>query len=250
MEGIKATYINEIERMLKRKKAILTLVLSLIVIIGGQLVFSALRNGLDLRIVNSSEFSLSVLYVLSTIILPLFSTLLTIDIFAGEFSQNTMKLTIYRPVSRFGIYLAKILAVLTFIVANLVIVMVLSTLIGLIFNPSDFNIGNLLKILLSYFVTFYPVLILTLFIALISNILKSGTAIFFLTILLYFGLQVLSIVFSNFSGVFIVSQLSWYSRFIYDTVAWGSILRQFLILTGYGIVFFTAGFYIFDKRDL
>lgn len=250
MEGFKATYINEVERMLKRKKAVLTLVLSLVLIIGGQLVFSALRNGLNLRMVNSTEFSLSVLSVLATIILPLFSALLSIDIFAGEFSQNTMKLTIYRPVSRLEIFSAKIAAVLTFVLANLVFVMVLSTLIGLVFNPADFSISGISKILLSYFVTILPVLVLVLFIVLLSNIIKNGTAVFFLSILIYFALQVMGIIFSNYSGIFIITQLTWYSRFIYDTVAWASILRQFLILTGYGIIFFTVGFYIFDKKDL
>ena len=250
MEGFKATYINEVERMLKRKKAVVTVILSLLVIIAGQVLFSSLRNGLGIRIGNSTEFSLSVLSVLSVYILPLFASLLAIDIFAGEYSQNTMKILVFRPVSRFGIFLAKIAAIATFVIANIVLVMLLSIIVGSIFNNVDFSALNFARILIAYAVTILPVMTLVLFIVLLSNILKNGAAVFFLTILAFIALKVLSIVFSDYSGIMLVSQLDWYGKFIHDTVAFDVILRQFLIMLGYGIIFFTSGFYLFDKKDL
>lgn len=250
MEAFKASFLNEIDKMLKKKKAIVIGITSLIVILLGQLTVIGLRYGWGLRGTSSTEFPLLVLSVFSNTILPLFTALVAIDIFAGEFSHNTMKVTLLRPVTRLKVFTSKIAATAFFVLINLFVVMILSSLTGLIFNAVSITGQGLLRIIISYLVTLLPIMTLALVVVFFSNILKSGVGIFFLTVLVFIVCKILGIVFSSYSSLFITSSLDWYNLWIADKIPWFKILRQLLIMLGYSIMFFTASFYLFDQRDL
>ncbi len=104
----------------------------------------------------SSEFSIMVLTILSYSIFPLFTTFICIDMFAGEFADHTIKFTLTGPASRIKVFLGKIFTVATFIIGNLVFVMVLSVVASLFINR---NIPNLFKIIISYIMAFMPIFI-------------------------------------------------------------------------------------------
>jgi ABC-2 type transport system permease protein len=57
-------------------------------------------------------------------------------------------------------------------------------------------------------------------------------------------------IFSPYSSLFITSMLDWHIHWVSDTMLITKITREFLIMLGYGIMFFTGGYYLFDKRDL
>lgn len=250
MAGFKAVFLNEIEKLYRKKKAVVIVVISLFAIVLGQLIVLGIRSGLGLGVVSSAEFPLLVLSLFNNTILPLFAALVTIDIFSGEFSHNTMKIAFTRPVSRLKIFIAKISAVAFFVLVNLLVVMVLSTLTGLIFNPSSASLGAVCRIIVSYLVTLIPIMVLVLFIVLLTNIFRSGTAVFFVTLLVFIACKVLGVVFSQYTNLFITSLLNWYVIWIGENIPVLKALRQFFILLGYGIMFFTAGYYLFDKKDL
>src|SRR5665647_3272064 len=100
MVGFKATLINEIEKLYKKKKVLVAMIISLAFIVIGQVIMIGLRSGFGLRGVGSMEFPMLVLSVVVNTILPLFTVLVTVDSFSSEFSQNTMKIAITRPVTR------------------------------------------------------------------------------------------------------------------------------------------------------
>lgn len=249
MVGFKAAYINEIYKLLKKKKILAAAILSIVAVIIGQIAVTAIKNGFGLRIVGSSDFPIMVLSVFIYTILPLFTTFVAIDMFSGEFSSNTMKITLTRPASRFEVFSAKVLSIATFIMANLIFVMILSQVAGLIFNTSSASLIGFVHVLLAYFVSFLPVFVFSLFIVLLSNILKGGLATFFLSVIVFIGFVFLGTVFSKYSSFFITSMFDWYSLWISNVTNFFKILRQFLIMTGCGIMFYTAGYTIFDKRD-
>lgn len=250
MQMLKACYINEIEKMLKRKKALIVLILSLLTIVFGQLLVAVVRSGLGLRTVSSVDFPLLVLEFMTFTILPLFTVLVSIDLFAGEFSNNTMKLVISKPLTRFQIFTSKILAIFTFVLANLLVVMILSTISGFLFNAYSLNISSIFKIVISYIITAFPMLAFAMIIVMFSNIFRSGTGIFFLSILIFILFKGLGFVFSNYSSIFITSMFNWYNLWIADTSSISKIVREAFILIGYGITFFTASYYLFDKKEL
>ena len=100
MESFKATLINEIEKLYKKKKIIVAAILSFIIIILGQIAMTCLKSGFGIRAVGSMEFPILVLSLVANTVIPLFTALVTIDCFIGEFSHNTIKVALTRPVTR------------------------------------------------------------------------------------------------------------------------------------------------------
>lgn len=249
MVGFKATLINEIEKLYKKKKVIVAMIISLAFIVIGQVIMMGLRSGFGLRGVGSMEFPILVLSVVVNTILPLFTALVTIDSFSSEFSQNTMKIAITRPVTRLKFFTAKLGAIIVFILVNLMFVMIFSIIAGFFFNSNSFTFHGLIRIILSYIITILPMMVLAMLIVLLCNILRSGIAVFFLAIIIFISLKALGIFFSQYSGLFFTSMVDWYSLWIMDTIPVSKIIREFLLMISYGILLFTGGYYLFDKKD-
>lgn len=249
MVEFKAALTNEIEKLYKRKKVLVAVIISLIFIIIGQLSMVVLRTGFGLRGVSSMDFPIMVLSVVVNTILPLFTALVTIESFSGEFSQNTMKIALTRPISRLKFYGAKLTAIMLFIFTNLLFVMIFSLLAGCLFNSNSFSLGSVLKITISYIVTLMPMAILSIIIVFFTMIIRSGISVFFLSIFVFVTFKGLGIVFYRFSGIFITSMLNWYTLFLMETIPTFKIFLQFMMMLSYGIIFFTAGYYLFDKKE-
>lgn len=249
MVEFKAALINEVEKLYKRKKILIAGIISLIFIIIGQLSMIVLRTGFGLRGVSSMEFPILVLSVVVNTILPLFTALVTIESFSGEFSQNTMKIALTRPISRLKFFTAKLTAIMLFILANLLFVMIFSILAGCIFNSNSFTLKSVIKVILSYIVTLMPMVTLSVIIAFLTNIVRSGIGVFFLSIFAFVTFKGLGIIFYRYSGVFITSMMNWYTLYLMDTIPTFKIFLQFMMMLSYGIIFFTAGYYIFDKKE-
>lgn len=249
MVGFKAALINELEKLYKKKKVLVAAIVSLIFIILGQFCLVGLRSGFGVRGVSGIDFPLLVLSVVVNTILPLFTALVTIDSFSGEFSQNTMKIAITRPVTRLKFFTAKFTAVMMFVLVNLMFVMIFSTITGIIFNSSSFTIQGIIKILISYLVTLFPMAVLSLVIILFANILKSGISVFFISILVFIAFKTLGIVFSSYSALFFTSMMDWYKLWIMNNISALKIFRQFMMMFSYAILLFTGAYYLFDKKD-
>lgn len=247
MEIFKAVYINEIFKISKKKKITAALIFSALSVIVSAIVVYSLNNFAGIRVTGSSEFSIMVLTILSYSIFPLFTTFICIDMFAGEFADHTIKFTLTGPASRIKVFLGKILAVATFIIGNLVFVMVLSVVASLFINR---NIPNLFKILISYIMAFIPIFIFALVVVLISNITKGTTSAFMLSIFIFLVFNGLSLGFPQIKSFLFTSTFDWYRLILGSYINFSKIFRIFLILLGYGIMLITAGYYLFEKKDI
>lgn len=250
MDGFKATLLNEVVKLVKKKKMLAAVIFSVLAVLTGQLAVTSIKHGLGLRVVGSTEFPLVVLSLITYTILPLFATFVAIDMFNGEFTANTMKLTLLRPVTRFNVFCAKVANLALFIAANLILVMILSLLAGFMFNMTAVSFMGIWRVILSYGATFLPVFVFALLVVCLGNVLRGGLAVFFLSVVAFVVLWVLGAVFSAYSSFFITSMFDWYTLWISDTLNWSKILRQTLILSGCGIMLFTAGFYLFDRKEI
>lgn len=249
MTEFKAAFINETKKLYKKKKAHVAFILSFVFIIIGQVAVTGVRKGFGLRGTSSMDFPLLVLSLVANTIIPLFTALVTIDSFSGEFSHNTMKIALTRPVTRLKLFSAKLTAITVFIFGNLLFAMIFSIAAGFIFNSNSFSLHGIARILISYLVTLLPMMVLALVIILFANIFKSGTSVFFISILVFLGFKALEIVFSQYSGIFFTSMLSWYKLWIMDFFPTAEITRQFIMMISYGILLFTGGYYLFDKKN-
>jgi ABC-2 type transport system permease protein len=249
MAGFKTALTNEIEKLYKKKKLLVAVVISLIVIIIGQFIVIGVRSGFGLRGASSMDFPILVLSVIVNSILPLFTALITIDSFSGEFSQNTMKISLTRPVTRLKFFSAKLVAIMFYILFNLYFVMILSLVAGFVFNSNSFTIKGIINILVSYTVSLLPMTILALIIVILANLIRSGTAVFFASILVFITFKVLEVVLSRYSGMFFTSMMDWYNLWIMSSFPVLKIIRKLMMILSYGILLFTTGYYLFDKKD-
>jgi len=249
MAEFKVAVINEFEKLYKKKKILVAAIISLIFIVIGQLTITGLRSGFGLRGTSSMEFPILVLSIVVNTILPLFTALVTIDSFSGEFSQNTMKIALTRPITRLKFFTAKIVAIMFFALVNLLFVMIFSTIVGVIFNSSSFTLQGIVRILVSYIVTLLPMAVLVLLIVVFTNIIGNGTGVFFLSVFVFIVFKIMEIVFSQYSGLFFTSMFKWYNLWIMNSFPFLKIFRQLMMMSSYGILLFTLGYYLFDKKE-
>lgn len=247
MQTIKAVYINEIFKISKKKKITAALIFSLLSVIAAAIAEYSLNNFAGIRVTGSSEFSIMILTILSYSLFPLFTAFICIDMFAGEFADHTIKFTLTGPASRVKVFLGKILAISTFIICNLIFVMVLSVVASLFINS---NVPNLMKIIISYIMAFLPIFIFALVVVMISNITRGTTSAFMLSIFVFLIFNVLSLVFPQIRSFLFTSGFDWYRLILGSYINYSKILRIFLILFGYGIMLFASGYYLFEKKDI
>lgn len=250
MEELRGATYNEIERLFKKKKAFITAIVSILAIILGQLVVIGLRFGTGSRAADRAEFPLVVLSIYINAILPFFTALVAIDMFTGEFSQNTMKIALLRPISRLKLFLSKFSALAFFVFINLFLVMALSTLAGMFFNPGTMTIAELLRILTAYMVSVFPILTIVLIIIFLGNLFKKGATAFWVSIILFVAMKALEIYNNYYKIMFITSILGWYSHWTGNEIRIDVLLREFLMMLACSLMAFSAGFYLFDKKEL
>jgi ABC-2 type transport system permease protein len=73
MAVFQAALVNELDKLYRKKKATVAIVLSLLMIVIGQLLVVGVRTGFGLRGAGSVEFPMLVLSVVVNSILPLFT---------------------------------------------------------------------------------------------------------------------------------------------------------------------------------
>jgi ABC-2 type transport system permease protein len=247
MQTLKAVYANEMFKISKKKKIKSALIFSLLSVIVAAVVVYSLNNFAGVSVTGSSDFSVMVLTVLSYSLFPLFTAFVCIDIFAGEFADNTIKFTLTGPASRLKVFCGKILAVGTFIIINLMVTAFFSFLFSLFING---GVSNPLRIITSYIMAFLPIFIFALMVALISNFSKGTTSAFMLSIFVFLVFNGLSLAFPLIRSFVFTSSFDWYKLVLGSYINFGKIFRMFLILVGYGIMLFAAGYYQFEKKDI
>lgn len=247
METLKAVYINEIFKISKKKKVTVALIFLFFSVIAAAFAIYSLSSFAGIRITGSSDFSIMVLTVLSYTLFPLFTAFYCIDMFAGEFADGTIKFTLTRPAPRFKVFLGKILAIASFIMTNLIFVMVLSLIVSIFINN---GMPNILKILLAYIMDFFPQFVFALAVVLISNITKGTTSAFMLSILVFLVLNGLEFIFPYYKSLLFTSAFDWHTLILGSYINFSKMLRVLLILLGFGIMLYTASYYLFEKRDI
>lgn len=247
MSSLRAAYINEIYKLSKRKKLVVSCILSIVAVLVAALVVSFANNFMGIRITGESEFSILVLSVLNYTLIPLFTIFVCIDMVGGEFSNQTMKMVLTRPVSRVKVYLSKALAAATFILVNLLFIMVTSLIISLFINGSLAGVG---RIFVAYIASFFPLFVFALFTMIISTIFRGTGSAFFLSILCFLICNVLGLFFNQLQSFLFTTAFDWYTLFLGSYINFQKIFRMFMILVGLGLMFFGIGYYLFDRKNL
>jgi len=97
---------------------------------------------------------------------------------------------------------------------------------------------------------FLPMFIFALVVVLISNITRGTTSAFMLSIFVFLVFNGLNLVFPQIRSFLFTSSFDWYRLILGSYINYSKIFRIFLILIGYGIMLFAAGYYLFEKKDI
>lgn len=251
MNSFIASYFNECDKLHSRKKYIVFLCIG----IGICLIWTALGRLLTNLIRQQGGFSIiftptpmGALPFFLQVLIPFLMFMGITDLFTVEGAENTMKSIICRPVERWKLYISKILAVVSYAALYLICLFFICTIMTQILGKA-LGAGELLTAFISYVLTLIPLAILASFAALIALFGKSGTLTMFLLIIIYILLNVLPVFFPVLSEMLFTSYLSWHRLWIGALPGASKLIHMLIIVLGYGIVFFTAGSLIFDRKE-
>lgn len=250
MVGFNAAFQNELFKIKKKKKLVASAVLAVLAVIIGQVAITLINQNLGLLIVSATELPLIVLNLMMHTLFPLFITFIAIDMFNGEFNNNTMKLTLSNPASRLTIFSAKFSALLFVIIVNLAFVLITSLLFGIAFNVSSTTFIGILKAILAYVVSILPLVVFALLVLLLANWIKGGITVFFVTILLFAMFFVVELLFSSATSFIPTANLDWYLLWISNKLNVFKIIRLTLIMVGCSVMLFAGGYMLFERKGI
>jgi len=251
MSSFVASYRNEWDKLIGRKKYVVFLIIGLLICIIwaalGHLIssFALQRVGLTL---NLAPTPMGVLPFFLHVLVPFLMFMGLTDLITVEGADNTMKAMVCRPVERWKLYISKILSVVSYAAVYLVSVFVVSAALNQVFGR-PLSVSGLLTALTSYALTLVPLAILASFAAFIALFGRSGTLTMFLLLFTYLVLNVLPVLFPVFNEMLFTSYLSWYRLWIGALPGAAKLVHMLLIVLGYGVVFFTAGSLLFERKE-
>jgi len=250
-----ASYRNELDKLISRKKYIVFLCIGagicllwaglgqLVSGIAGQLgVFGATLS------MTLMPTPMGALPIFLQVIVPFLMFMGITDLITVESADNTIKAMICRPIERWKLYFSKILAVVTYSAVYLACVFIVCAVLNQIFGK-PLGIVDLLIALASYALTLAPLAILAAFAALVALFGRSGTLTMFVLLFFYLLLNALPLFFPLLNEMLFTSYLGWYRLWIGVLPGTAKLIHMLLIVLGYGVVFVTAGSLVFDKKD-
>lgn len=249
MKSLKANIINEIQKLFLKKKITVLLIITAVMCFISAFFISSIQAKLAFIALGSVSFPLMTLGIFTNIFLPLFIFMAAAEVFSGEVGNKSLKLVLIRPISRLKIFISKNTAIAIYIIINLFVVFIASMLSTMFLN-TGFASKSIIQIIFSYFIDAIPAIGFALFAALVAQFFKSGSGALITCILCYLGIEILSLIIKGFNNVMFTSYLNWHSMW---SMGGGSFLRNintFLMILSYGIIFFTVGYYMFDRKEV
>lgn len=182
--------------------------------------------------------------------IPVFVVFICTDIFSGEYSDGTIKITLLAPVSRFKIFMGKFLAVLTFIACML--------LVGFVFSvleyTSDFKaiFGDrslFFLIALSYIAAILPLSVFALMAIAVSNLFENTNFSFLLIIVLSAVFSAVDVFYPRLSFVFSLMDFNFPFLIISGRSLYG-VFNVIVSLLGYFMLFFSVAYSLFESKEI
>jgi len=251
MKMFLATYRNEWDKLMSRKKYIVFLIIGVSICLLWTVMGSIITNFASAQggiMINLAPTPMGMLPFFLQLVVPFLIFMGLTDLLTVEGAENTMKAMVFRPTERWKQYFSKILAVVTYAALYLVCVFIVCAVLNQIYGRA-LRVDELLIALASYALTIVPLAILASFAALIALLGKSGTLVMFILLFSYLLLNVAPVFFPVLGEMLFTSYLSWHRLWIGALPDTAKLVHMLLIVLGYGVVFVTAGSLIYEKKE-
>ncbi len=194
-----------------------------------------------------------------TVLVFLFSVVIASEIVAGEFTWGTIKLLLIRPASRSKILLSKYAAVVLFLMALLLVLLIGSALIGIILFGTGGAPGGKASpqsILQTYGFLFVYLLVNVTFAFMISTVFRSSTLAIALSFLVMFSAGPALMLLAAFKHEW--AKYLWFANTDLSVYFGGgeppfegmTLGFSITVLLVYYALFIGVAWYIFNKRDV
>lgn len=249
MPSFYANTVNELVKLLARRKTIVFLVLTALIPIIAAAAASRLQFGFGVAALTSADFPVVLLGFYTAVYLPLLLFMTASDMFAGEAGDKTMKLLLTRPITRFQAFASKLAAMLGYTALLLAIALVVSVASLLFLGGAGTVVQGLGRTAAAYVTALLPLFTLGLAAAFIAQFFKNGSGALTVCILLY-ALAKLGAYFVPALAVYTpAAYTDWHMLWLGASVASGKILNVFMFLAACCILFFTGGYTLFERKQ-
>ena len=248
MNNIKANIINEVQKLFLKRKITALLVITAVICFLAAFFISSIQEKLVFIAIDSISFPLMTLTIFTNIFLPLFIFMSVAELFSGELGDRSLKLVLIRPISRLKVFISKNIAIAIYIIINLLVLFIVSTLSSMLLDgQSSFTIPH---IVFAYFIDIVPAVVLALFASFIAQFFKSSSGAIITCILCFIGIKALSLFIPGLNNMVFTSYLNWYSIWSIGQFNFLRTINILFMVLSYGAIFFTAGYYFFDKKEV
>ncbi|MCX7748358.1 MAG: ABC transporter permease [Clostridia bacterium] len=249
MKSFYAGILSETDKIFGRKKTPAILILSTLITLLTWILIYYLKVDTGLWVIQGEDYPIKALGIFAGFILPLFVSMITIDLFSEEYTKGTIKVALLRPIARYKIYLAKIVAVGIYIAANLLLIFITSSIASLFLGVGDHLAASTLQNLAAYIMALFPLLLVAVISSFVSQFFKSGSGALAAMVLIYFILKLSPLLLPALSTFSPLAAFDFYSLWTGSTLSPGNIFLMFMFMLSYYIIFLAPGIYLFDKKD-
>jgi len=250
MALLRANTINELVKLTARRKTLLFLLLAVLIPFAGLPVVTRVQSGFGITAVSSADYPVAVLGLLTLFVVPLLIFLSVSDLFSGEFGDRTIRAMLVRPVSRLKIFTSKVLAVALLTAAQLAAGFAASAAASLLLPVSpDGRMAAIGEAAIAYAAAFVPMAAIIAAAAFAALWFRNGSGALAVCILLYAAAKLLGFFFPELAAYSPAAYTDWHLLLLQGSVPFGKLAAVFSFLLGCGIVFYTLGYYLFDKKE-
>ncbi len=248
--NILTTILNETEKIFRRKRTVVFLISTLVISLVILLAIVLLQNKIGVFAVTAGQFPYFILNLFAGILLPLFIFAITADLFAGEIQDKTLKLVLTQPITRTGIYFAKVISVILFTVVILALLLLFSIFASFLLDGIQGLISQLPQIILSYAVTIIPMTLVGIIGIFISQFFKNSGSALTMAVFIFLGIKALVLVFPSLAQLLPFSYNDWYLYWLNGTIGITKLVYSFAVMFSYMLIFSAVGSYFFDKKNI
>lgn len=238
----------EFTKLISRKKNRVLIVLIIIASFTAS-VFSSGGMAVQIAGMNFNFYNgaFLILSVLNSIVLPMIVFTMSADIIAHEFSDQTIKAGLLRPINKTTLFLSKWTAIVLFGVCCLGVSFVFGGLISVILRQIDF-----FSALISYIVSILPMCAFAAMSALISTAISSPAMSMFISIVVYLLLNGTGLISSFLGVIFFTAHINWYKMFLgsISTLPLTNIINIAVMMTAYTALFLIVGSIAFSNKKV
>lgn len=250
MHRLYVSTVNEIIVTLLKKKTIFLLILSALLPVLAAVAAGLVYRQTGVMLFGSADFPVWVLGIFTKVLLPLYIFMWAADSLAGAVEDLSIKMALLRPVTRFKVYLSKNLAIISLVLLNLLIVLASSLAASGMVPSAAWGLAGLGRDLAAYLLAVFPLMGLILIAAFLAQVARSGSAALLLGILFYLAGLALPLLSPLLGSLLPTAYTGWHLLWLAPMINWRSVGLACAVLFANYLVFFPAGYYFFERRDI